>query len=97
MNSKCFCVYVFSDQACYSDSLSITSDGFDYQCLGPATWLGPDNMCVLLYSPLYSPHISTLSYNVSVSMFSQGNAGHPSLMYNYIDDNNFDWIMFRSV
>ena len=95
MNSTC--VYVFSDQACDGDSLNITSEGFDYQCLGLATWHGPDNICVLPYSPLYSPHISTLSYNVSVSMFSQGDAGHPSLMYNYIDDNNFDYIMFRSV
>ena len=93
-------VCMFSDQACYGeDSFQVTGDGFVYEGAGGhmATWSGADNMCVLPYNPLYSPHISTLSYNVSVSMLSQGDHGHPSLIYNYIDDNNFDYIMFRSV
>ena len=53
--------------------------------------------CRIAYNDHYSPSSTSTPYTVSAYLYSAKDVGHLGLMYNYVDELNFDYVFFRLV
>ena len=71
---------------------SINGNQFKLDALGSSTIL----MCRALSHPIDESQAYSVSAELLNKMSFRGmNTGHPGLLYNALDENNFDFVYFR--